>query len=45
MNLFACPSLKRTLVLLPVGLLAGSSLLFAQDPTDTIKDHRTTEIY
>jgi Domain of Unknown Function (DUF1080) len=42
---FACSSLKRTLVVLPISLLAGTSMLFAQSPTDTIKDHRTTEIY
>src|ERR1700722_6452435 len=42
---FACSTLKRTLVVLPISLLACSSMLFAQNPTDTIKDHRTTEIY
>ena len=42
MNSFACSFVKRALVLIPASLLAASTA-FAQ--TDTITDHRTTEIY
>jgi Domain of Unknown Function (DUF1080) len=41
----ACPSIRRALLLSAIGLLAGTSIASAQNPNDTIKDHRTTELY
>jgi hypothetical protein len=40
---FACPSIKRAILLSSIGLLSGMTVVRAQ--TDTIRDHRTTEIY
>ena len=42
---FACSSSKRALILSTLALLAGSTVVKAQAVGDTIKDHRTTEIY
>ncbi len=44
MTLNACSSLKRTFVLSAIGILSGISAARAQQ-TDTITDHRTTEVY
>jgi hypothetical protein len=44
MTQFACPSFAKALVLLPVSLLAGTTLLMAQQQYDST-DHRATEIY
>src|SRR5580704_9985294 len=41
----ACPSFRRATLLSALCLLAGMSVTRAQLPNDTIKDHRTTEIY
>jgi hypothetical protein len=41
---FACPAIRRQLLLSGLGLLALSNLASAQE-ADTIKDHRTTEVY
>ena len=43
MNPIARPSLKRTVVLSAISILAGISAAHAQ--TDTITDHRATEVY
>ncbi len=45
MKHFACPSVKRAFLLSSIALVAGVATACAQDQTDTIKDHRTTEIY
>lgn len=45
MQQLACPSFRRAVLLSAVGLLAGVTISRAQNPNDTIKDHRTTEIY
>jgi len=42
---FACPSFRRAILLSTLGLLTGATVARAQLPNDTIKDHRTTEIY
>lgn len=41
----ACPSFQRAILLSTIGLLAGVTIASAQNPNDTIRDHRTTEIY
>lgn len=43
MNSFARPFIKKALLLLPVGLLAGVSTTYAQQYDST--DHRATEVY
>jgi Domain of Unknown Function (DUF1080) len=40
---FACPSIQRAVLLASISLFTGMTALRAQ--TDTIRDHRTTEIY
>ena len=44
MTHFACPSFAKALALLPVSLLAGTTLVMAQSQYDST-DHRATEIY
>lgn len=40
---FACPSFAKALVLLPVSLLVGTTLVMAQ--ADSLDDHKLTEVY
>jgi hypothetical protein len=41
----ACPSFRRAILLSSLSLLTGVTVVRAQNPNDTIKDHRTTEVY
>jgi Domain of Unknown Function (DUF1080) len=43
MQQLTCPSIRRTILLSTLSLLAGVTIARAQN--DTIKDHRTTEVY
>jgi hypothetical protein len=45
MQQLACLPSLRAISLSTLGLLAGVTITHAQNPNDTIKDHRTTEVY
>src|ERR1700755_3509791 len=41
----ACPSFRRAFLLTAIAVTASAAVVRAQNPNDTIKDHRTTEVY
>lgn len=45
MQQLACPSFRRAILLSTLGMLTGVTVTYAQNPNDTIRDHRTTEVY